>query len=101
MEALNDQIALITGAAGGIGRAIATSLARAGVRICLLGRTREALEEVARGISGRSWVIPCDLADDSQVRSLPHKVLREAGPIDLLIHSAAVYFQEPLETAPV
>jgi NAD(P)-dependent dehydrogenase (short-subunit alcohol dehydrogenase family) len=105
MEALNDQIALITGAAGGIGRAIAADLARAGVRVGLLGRTREALEAVAhdinRDIGGQSFILPCDLADDSQVRALPHKVTREAGPIDLLIHSAAVYFQESLETAPV
>jgi NAD(P)-dependent dehydrogenase (short-subunit alcohol dehydrogenase family) len=101
MEALNDQIALITGAAGGIGRAIARELARAGARVGLLGRTREALEAVADDIGGRSFILPCDLADDSQVRALPQKVLREAGPIDLLVHSAAVYFQEPLETAPV
>ena len=102
MEDLTDQIAMVTGAAGGIGEAVAIALGRLGMAVCLVGRTRESLEGVANRVGGgRSYVFPCDLADDSQIATLPGRVEREAGPVDLVVHGAAVYFQEPLETAPV
>ncbi|HEY7117939.1 MAG TPA: SDR family NAD(P)-dependent oxidoreductase [Tepidisphaeraceae bacterium] len=102
MLSLDGQIALVTGAAGGIGRAIALALARQGATLCLVGRTRESLEGVASEIgSGRAHVCACDLADDSQLTALPGLVERHAGAVDIVVHSAAAYFQEPLETAPV
>jgi NAD(P)-dependent dehydrogenase (short-subunit alcohol dehydrogenase family) len=101
MEDLTDRVALVTGAAGGIGQAVAVALAGLGMKVGLVGRTRESLEAVANGLAGRSYVFACDLTDDAQVADLPGRVEREAGAVDLVVHSAAVYFQEPLETAPV
>ena len=101
MEDLTDQVAVVTGAAGGIGQAIAEALGRLGTAVCLVGRTRPGLEAVANRLVGRSFVFPCDLGDDSQLAALPGQIGRAAGGADLVVHSAATYFQEPLETAPV
>lgn len=103
MEDLSGQIALVTGAAGGIGRAIALGLAERGMIVCLVGRTASGLEAVAREMGAtRARVMVCDIADDAQVAALAGRVLAEAGgPVDVLVHSAAVYYQEALETAPV
>src|SRR4051794_22536869 len=101
MEDLNGQVALVTGAAGGIGRAIAAALAHLGATVCLVGRDRDALARVAAEIAGRAVAFACDVTEDAQVAALPQRVASDAGPIDILIHSAAAYFQEPLETAPV
>jgi NAD(P)-dependent dehydrogenase (short-subunit alcohol dehydrogenase family) len=101
MEDLNDQVALVTGAGGGIGRAIVAGLASLGVRVCLLGRDREAMGLAAEEAGGRTLLFQCDLGDDLQVTQLPDRIAREAGGVDILVHGAAAYFQQPLETAPV
>jgi NAD(P)-dependent dehydrogenase (short-subunit alcohol dehydrogenase family) len=101
MGTLANQIALVTGASSGIGRAIAVALAAAGARVGLVARDAGALAEVAREIGGGAFVLPCDLADDEQIGGLPDRIVAQAGPVDILVHSAAVYFQKPLETAPV
>lgn len=98
---LNHQTALVTGASSGIGRAISVSLAAAGARVLLLARNSASLNRLAHEIPTSTIPLPCDLADDAQIAALPDRILQQAGPIDLLIHSAAVYFQQPLETAPV
>jgi NAD(P)-dependent dehydrogenase (short-subunit alcohol dehydrogenase family) len=94
-------VALVTGAGSGIGRAIVAALAPLGVRVALLGRDREALGMAAEEAGGRTLLFQCDLTDDVQVGDLPDRIAREAGGVDILIHCAATYFQEPLETAPV
>jgi short-subunit dehydrogenase len=70
--------------------------------VCLVGRTAAGLQAVAREIGSRARVMLCDIAEDAQVAGLPGRVVAEAGgPVDVLVHSAAVYYQEALETAPV
>jgi NAD(P)-dependent dehydrogenase (short-subunit alcohol dehydrogenase family) len=101
MEDLTGRVAGVTGAAGGIGQAVAVALSGLGMKVALVGRTQESLEGVANQLTGRSFVFACDLTDDAQVAELPGRIEREAGAVDLVVHSAAVYFQEPLETAPV
>jgi NAD(P)-dependent dehydrogenase (short-subunit alcohol dehydrogenase family) len=101
MQDLTDQIAVVTGAGGGIGQAIAIALADLGMAVALVGRTREPLEGTADQIRGASHVLPCDVGDDSQLGALPGRIERDLGGADLVVHSAAVYFQEPLESAPV
>jgi NAD(P)-dependent dehydrogenase (short-subunit alcohol dehydrogenase family) len=101
MDDLTGQVALVTGAAGGIGRAVAAALARREMVVCLLGRNEAALAAVAAEIGAGARVVPCDLTDDARVAALPERLGREAGGVDVVVHCAAVYFQEPLETAPV
>ncbi len=80
--------ALIAGASGGIGRAVAVALAEAGLRPALVGRRRDALEETraALGAAGESApVLPCDVTDRSQVASMVEAALAALGSIDVLV----------------
>jgi len=93
---LLNQAAVITGAGGGIGKAIAMALAAAGARLCLVGRTRETLEETAdavRTAAPRVTVSPTDLTLDNQVEQLRSHLETEFGQVDVLVHSAGVIFQ--------
>jgi NADP-dependent 3-hydroxy acid dehydrogenase YdfG len=93
---LRGQTALITGASGGIGAAVAEALAAEGVRLVLVGRDAERLNDVAAH-TGSSEIVQADLTDDSQLLGIAARV----GEIDLLIHSIGLFRGGPLETAPV
>jgi NAD(P)-dependent dehydrogenase (short-subunit alcohol dehydrogenase family) len=101
MQDLTDQVAVVTGAGSGIGRAIVAELAGAGARVGLVGRDRDALGASAEEAGGRTLLFQCDLEKDLDIAQLAERVRREAGGVDILVHSAAAYFQEPLATAPV
>ena len=93
---LLNQVAVITGAGGGIGKAIARALAAAGASLCLVGRTRETLEETAdavRTAAPRVIVSPTDLTLDNQVEQLRSHLETAFGQVDVLVHSAGVIFQ--------
>lgn len=93
MAKLNDPVAVITGAGGGIGRAIAGKLAAAGIRIVLLGGNNPARLEETRQIvekySGAA-VIPGDLTDDGFINAVADKVAAAFGKADILINNAGV-----------
>ncbi|HSK28309.1 MAG TPA: SDR family oxidoreductase [Jiangellales bacterium] len=85
------RVALVTGAGRGIGRAVASGLAGAGLSVGLLGRTPEPLAEVAasvRAAGGRAADVVADVTDWSGVRSAVDAVERRLGPVDLLVNSA-------------
>jgi NADP-dependent 3-hydroxy acid dehydrogenase YdfG len=94
--------ALVTGATGGIGRAIALALAERGARVCVVARRIQVLEELARGLPGAN-VIPrqADLTDDSQVEALAKDVVVELGGLDVLVHSAGTMSVGKPSHAPV
>ena len=88
-----DQVALITGAGSGIGRAIALNLAQAGARLALLGRNRETLEatKAAIGPNGDSAFISlCDVTDRQQAADSVQAVLERLGAIDILVCNAGI-----------
>ena len=101
---LREQVALVTGAGGGIGAAIAWSLARMGVLTFLCGRRRSALEGTAAAIlksGGRSEIAECDVTDLSSVEAVAARVEREAGRLDILVNNAGVgSFSGPLHQMP-
>ena len=60
---LTGRTALVTGASGGIGRAIATALSEAGAKVALSGTRESVLEEVAATLKGESAIVTCNLSD--------------------------------------
>ena len=89
---LQDQVAIVTGAGSGIGRATAVALARTGANVVLAARTKETLDVVAHDIlssGGKAIVIPTDVGDEKQVaRLISQAQERFGGRIDILITSA-------------
>jgi len=90
---LAGQVAVITGAGRGIGRAIALTLAELGARTVLCGRSREALEQTSTTIQdsgGQSSVIECDVTDLHSVEALAERVERTFYHIDVLVNNAGI-----------
>jgi NAD(P)-dependent dehydrogenase (short-subunit alcohol dehydrogenase family) len=90
---LASQVAVITGAGRGIGRAIAVTLAELGARTVLCGRSREALEQTSNAIQdsgGQSSVIECDVTDLHSVEMLGERVERTSHRIDVLVNNAGI-----------
>ena len=88
---LSGMTALVTGASGGIGSAIAAALAGQGARLALSGTRREKLDEVAATLSGDPVIVPCDLADAAAVDALvPAAVAALGGRLDILVNNAGV-----------
>jgi len=82
------KLALITGASSGIGAATARLMARNGYKIVLVGRRREALEDVATDIGVSAVVEPCDASDGDAVLAMAERVQRDHGVPDVIINSA-------------
>lgn len=88
---LTDQVALITGAGRGIGRAITLRLAKAGVRTVLAARTEQELQataEIIRKDGGKTLVVPTDVTQDDQVDNLLKQTLAYYGHVDILVNNA-------------
>ncbi|MGR3485937.1 MAG: 3-oxoacyl-[acyl-carrier-protein] reductase [Paracoccaceae bacterium] len=86
---LTGQTALITGASGGIGGAIATALHGAGATVALSG-TREGPLEALAGTLERAHVLPCDLSDAGSVDALPKRAAEAMGSVDILVNNAGI-----------
>jgi len=90
---LDGQVAWITGAGSGIGRAGALELAAAGARVALSGRRAEQLEQVAAEIAasgGKAEMFALDVADRSAVAAAAAEILDRCGPVDILVNSAGI-----------
>lgn len=87
---LTNKTALITGATGGIGEAIAKTLHAQGATIAISGTRREKLEEVAATLGERVHVTPCNLSDRTEVASLVDKAGEAMGKVDILVNNAGI-----------
>jgi NADP-dependent 3-hydroxy acid dehydrogenase YdfG len=90
---IQHKTALITGGGGGVGQAIAQTLAQAGVRVALLGRDRQRLENARTKLdpgADTALVVPCDVTDRTQVKSAVASVLVEFQSIDILVCGAGI-----------
>lgn len=88
---LAGQVALVTGASRGIGRAIAESLARGGARVVVVARSAERAAEAAASLPGTGHQgFGCDVADSAAVDELVKTVEAEFGSLDILVNNAGV-----------
>ncbi|WP_106639539.1 3-oxoacyl-[acyl-carrier-protein] reductase [Allosphingosinicella vermicomposti] len=88
---LSGMTALVTGASGGLGSAIAKSLAAQGAKVALSGTREDALKAVQAEIGGDSVILPCNLSDAAAVDALvPQAVEALGGKIDILVNNAGV-----------
>jgi 3-oxoacyl-[acyl-carrier protein] reductase len=88
---LTSKVALVTGASGGIGGAIAKALHAQGATVVLSGTRADALERVKADLGSRAFVAVCNLADKESVEALPKAAEAAAGaPIDILVNNAGI-----------
>ena len=87
---LSGKKALVTGASGGIGGAIATALHAQGAAVALSGTKVAALESLAARLGERVWVLPADLADAPSVEKLAADAEAALGQIDILVNNAGL-----------
>jgi 3-oxoacyl-[acyl-carrier protein] reductase len=87
---LSGMTALVTGASGGIGSAIAGALAGQGARVALSGTREEALRGVAHGLGGDPVVLAANLSDAAAVDALVPRAVEALGKLDILVNNAGV-----------
>jgi len=93
MGRVSDRVCIVTGAARGIGRAVAEAYASEGAHVLLLARTRKALEEVddaIRAAGGTASLIPLNLAQGPKVDALGPTLYERFGRLDVLVANAAI-----------
>lgn len=104
MGALTHRTALVTGASGGIGAAIALALAEEGTHLLLSGRNPERLTAVAERATALLAHVdtePADLAEDTAVQALAERTGAIFERLDLLIHSIGLFHGGPVATSPI
>ena len=87
---LSGKAALVTGASGGIGAAIATALHAQGATVGLSGTRVEPLEALAGKLGERAHVLPCNLSDAEAVAALPKDAIGAMGSVDILVNNAGI-----------
>ncbi|MCP5525282.1 MAG: 3-oxoacyl-[acyl-carrier-protein] reductase [Verrucomicrobiales bacterium] len=88
-----NQVAVVTGAGRGIGRAVALKLAGAGADVVCVSRTAENAEKAAsevRSTGRQAWAVPVDVADPPAVSEAVSQILSAAGRVDILVNNAGV-----------
>lgn len=98
---LKDQVAIVTGASGGLGVQMAKALANQGCNIAVFARRQEKIDavaaEIAKDFGVKTLAVRCDITDTEGVNSAVDKVLAEFGRIDVLINNAGTGAVAPAE----
>jgi 3-oxoacyl-[acyl-carrier protein] reductase len=90
MFELTDKTALVTGATGGIGGAIAKALHRQGATVVISGRQQDKLDKLASELGTKVHVVPCDLGNKAQVAKLVDEATAKLGRLDILVNNAGL-----------
>ncbi|KOU47267.1 SDR family oxidoreductase [Streptomyces californicus] len=94
---LEGRVAVVTGAARGVGEALARSLSEAGMRIALLGRERATLREAAEALPGPSLCIECDVTDRAALADAARGVAAGLGPASVVVANAGIAVSGPFD----
>ena len=100
---LRDRVCVVTGAGGGIGRAVALGMAEAGASVVLLDKDEgrcQATAEVLRPTGARTLALACDIANPQSVAAAEH-ASRAIGPCDILVNNAGMLLPGSLATVPL
>lgn len=87
---LTGKTALVTGASGGLGAAIAGALHQAGATVGLSGTREAPLRELAERLGARAHVLSCDLSDAAAVEALPGRAAEALGGLEILVNNAGI-----------
>jgi len=106
MERLNGKVAIVTGAATGIGKAIATRLAQDGAAVVIadLQKFDEAAAEIAKRTGAKALGLQADVSSEADVERMVREVIKAFGRIDILVNNAALFSSlklKPFEEIPV
>src|SRR5512145_2823057 len=85
---IRGRTALVTGASMGIGRGIATALAREGVRLAVVARRRNLLEELEKELGQKLVIIECDLLQEGAPERIAKAALEGLGAVEILVNNA-------------
>ncbi|MFI6143553.1 SDR family oxidoreductase [Streptomyces griseus] len=94
---LHGRVAVVTGAARGVGEALARSLSDAGMHVALLGRERATLRETAASLSGPSICVECDITDRSALADAARRVETGLGPASVVVANAGIAVSGPFD----
>ena len=100
---LQDKIAIVTGAASGLGKEIAVTYAREGAKVAVADLNRDAAQKVADEVKaegGRAMAIAVDVSDEGQVNAGVAEVVKAWGGVDILVSNAGIQIVHPIEEFP-
>jgi 3-hydroxybutyrate dehydrogenase len=97
---LQDKIAIVTGAASGLGKDIALIYAREGAKVAVADLNLSAAKDVAAEIGANAMAIAMDVSDEAQVNAAVAKVVDKWGGVDILVSNAGIQIVHPLEEFP-
>lgn len=100
IQALEKQVALVTGGGEGIGRAIALAFAAQKTQVIICGRRREALEATSGEIAAmgaEALVFPCDITRKEEILEMVQQVIRSYGRLDILVNNAGRSGRTPID----
>lgn len=105
MGKLDGKVAIVTGSGQGIGRGMAIALAKEGAKVVITDINPQSADAVAaeiRALGHQAIAVTCDVGVEEQVKKMVDRVVREFGPIDILINNAQTLFiqYDPIETFP-
>jgi 3-oxoacyl-[acyl-carrier protein] reductase len=98
---LKDRVAIVTGAARGIGKAVALAFVREGAKVALIdleGERLKTLQEEIRKAGGQALAVPCDVSNASNVTQMVRQVQQVFGRIDILVNNAGIIRRGTIET---
>lgn len=97
LPSLNDKVAVVTGAAGTMGRAVVQALLADGCRVAMVDRSEVPLRALEADCGARAFGVVCDIADADAVAAAHGQVLRRWGEIDVLVNNAGILSNHKIE----